>query len=376
MTSLSQSTSVTNPLRQALKILIIEDDARWRTLIEIQLQSAGHTVLTAADGLAGLALATEKPDVILCDVEMPRLNGYGVLEALHQQPGLSDIPFIFLTGRTARAEQRKGMVLGADDFITKPFQPEELLASIQTVLAKRQSLAQRLRAYTEEHQREITAPWAHELLTPLNGILGMAAMLEAEPGMIAPQDLREMARSIRQCARRQQALAQKLVRHFQLEQFRQTGWSDPAAEAEAAACLEDELLGVADQAGRPSDLQLRCQEALVRISPAWLRVAVAELAENAFKFSAPGAPVTVTAGEVEGIYRIEIEDHGPGMGDRERAGIGAFRQFGRAQHEQQGLGLGLSTVRSIAQLHRGTLELLPGTGGYGLRAILALPLVE
>ena len=100
-----------------LRILVIEDDPRWRTLVELQLQAAGHTVLTAADGLAGLALAAEKPDVILCDVEMPRLNGYGVLEALRQQPGLGDIPFIFLTGRTARAEQRKNLEQsGTDSF--------------------------------------------------------------------------------------------------------------------------------------------------------------------------------------------------------------------------------------------------------------------
>ena len=95
------------------KVLVIEDDARWRTLVELSLEGEGHTVLTAADGLAGLALATEKPDVILCDVEMPRLNGYAVLEALRQQPELRAIPFIFLTARSARSDQRKGMVLGA-----------------------------------------------------------------------------------------------------------------------------------------------------------------------------------------------------------------------------------------------------------------------
>jgi two-component system, sensor histidine kinase and response regulator len=376
MTSTYLPTTVSLARQKILKVLVIEDDARWRTLVELQLQAAGHTVLTAADGLAGLALAAEKPDVILCDVEMPRLNGYGVLEALRQQPGLSDIPFIFLTAKTARADQRKGMVLGADDYITKPFQAEELIAGIMGVLAKRESLAQRLRHYTDEHQREITAPWAHELLTPLNGILGMASLLESEPGAISHAELREMARSIQQSARRQHALALKLVRHFQLQQFHISGWDDPAAATEAGAVLEDEVLGIAEQAGRSGDLRLQCAAAVVRVNSFWLRAAAAELAENAFKFSAAGALVTVTGAVVDGLYRLEVTDRGPGMSVEERKNIAPFRQFGRARNEQQGLGLGLAIARSIAQLHRGSLTLEPGPDGTGLHATLDLPLVE
>lgn len=376
MTDQITSTRVETARQQKWKVLIIEDDARWRTLVEIQLQAAGHTVLSAADGLAGLALAAEKPDVILCDIEMPRLNGFGVLKALHQQPGLSEIPFIFLTGKTARADQRKGMVLGADDYLTKPFQPEELVASIAGVLAKRATLAQRLRHYTEEHHREITAPWAHELLTPLNGILGAAALLESEPGTISQTDLRELAHSIRVSAQRQQVLARKLMQYFQIEQFRESGWSDPAAAVEIRAGLEDEVLGLAEQAGRSSDLRLECAPAAVRLSPAWLRAAVGELAENAFRFSPVGSPVTVTGRLSDGHYRIEVTDRGPGMSVEERSSIAAFRQFGRAKHEQQGLGLGLAIVRNIAQLHQGSLSLEPGPDGVGLRAILELPLVD
>jgi len=98
------------------------------------------------------------------------------------------------------------MVLGADDYITKPFEPRELVESIAGVLAKRETLSDRLKHYTDEYHREMAAPWAHELLTPLNGILGIAAMLESEAGSIPPADLRDLARSISQSARRQQGL--------------------------------------------------------------------------------------------------------------------------------------------------------------------------
>jgi two-component system sensor histidine kinase/response regulator len=366
-----------DPVRpKAWKVLVIEDDARWRTLVELSLEADGHIVLTAADGLAGLALASEKPDVILCDVEMPRLNGYAVLEALRQQPELRSIPFIFLTARSARSDQRKGMVLGADDYITKPFEPRELIESIRGVLAKRETLSERLKHYTDEYHREMAAPWAHELLTPLNGILGIAAMIESEAGTIPPADLRDLARSISHSARRQQNLARKLLQYFQLEQLREANWSDPGAAMEAAAGIEDEIIGVAERMSRSTDLHFECLPAAVRISPAWLRAAVGELVENGFKFSTAGSPVTVSSRIVDDLYRIEVTDRGAGMTPVEIESIAAFRQFDRSKHEQQGLGLGLAIVTHIAALHHAPLVIEAGPGGIGLRVVIELRLAD
>jgi signal transduction histidine kinase len=359
-----------------LKVLVIEDDVRWRTWVEANLETAGHQVHGAPDGIAGLELAAQlKPDVILCDIEMPRLNGFGVLEALRQQPGLSDIPLIFLTSRNARVDQRKGMALGADDYLTKPFSREELFSSIVGALKRRQTLADRLQHYTEEHRREVAAPWAHELLTPLNGILGIASMLEAEPGAVSPTELRELARSIHLSARRQQELARKLVHHFQLQQLLESK-SLERGMVEAGAGVEDEVIGVAERLGRTADVQLQCTRAAVAISAEWLRTAAAELMENACKFSPPGSPITVSARVVDGLYRLEITDAGPGLKPEERSAIGAFRQFNRARHEQQGLGLGLAIVRNIARIYRGSFGLEAGPGGQGLRAVIELPLTE
>lgn len=377
MTDQIPSSGVDKAPAKILRVLVIEDDIRWRTWVEANLESAGHKVHAAPDGLAGLDMAAKvRPDIILCDIEMPRLNGFGVLEALRQQPGLSDIPFVFLTSRNARVDQRKGMALGADDYLTKPFSREELLSAIAGALGRRESLAERLRHYTEEYRRELAAPWAHELLTPLNGILGISSMLEAEPNAVTPAELRELARSIHASARRQQDLARKLVQYFQLEQLREYNWSDPAAAIEAGAAIEDEVIGVAERAGRSADLHMNCARAAVKINPQWLRALAGELVENACRFSTRGTPVTVNAQVVEGLYRIEVTDQGSGMSAEERSAIAAFRQFDRAKREQQGLGLGLAIIRNIARLHHGSFGLEPGTGGVGLRAIVNLPLVE
>lgn len=368
--------SVSTARPKIWKVLVIEDDPHWRSLIELQLEQDGHVVLSAADGVAGLARAVEQPDVILCDIDMPRLNGFGVLEALRQQPALRDIPFIFLTGKTNRADQRKGMVHGADDYITKPFQYQELAEGIAAVLAKRAALTEELRRHSEEHRREFTAPWSHELLTPLNGILGAAYVLESEFGTVSRSEVRELAASIRLSAVRQLALARKLLQYFQLEQLRGNNWSDPTAAMDAGMGLDEHAMQVAAEAGRAADLHLAIASAAVRISAGWLQSAVTELVENALKFSSAGMPVTVTGRVEDGLYRLEVTDQGAGMTSEERENVAAFRQFRRDKQEQQGLGLGLAMVRTIASLHHGSLGLEPGPDNKGLRVILELPLAE
>ena len=371
---LDASVSTARP--KIWKVLVIEDDPHWRSLVELQLEQDGHVVLSAADGVAGLALAAEQPDVILCDIDMPRLNGFGVLEALRQQPALRDIPFIFLTGKTNRADQRKGMVHGADDYITKPFQYRDIAEGIAAVLAKRAALTEELRRQSEEQRREFAAPWSHELLTPLNGILGAAYVLESEFGTISRGEIRELAAAIRLSAVRQLALARKLLQYFQLEQLREGNWSDPTAAMDAGTGLDDIARQKAVEAGRAADLQVAIAAAGVRISAGWLQPAVAELVENALKFSPAGTPVHVTGRVEDGLYRLEVTDQGAGMTAGERENIAAFRQFRRDKQEQQGLGLGLATVQTIVALHGGSLSLESGPGDRGLRAILELPLVE
>lgn len=377
VTMAAMHSSQNGPLAapSVLHVVLIEDDARWRTWVEAHLEAAGHRTVVAPDGRAGLAaIAKSRPDLVLCDVEMPELNGYGVLEALRADGATADLPFIFFTSRNSRADQRKGMVSGADDYLAKPFSGDELLGAIAAVMRKRTALAERLKQYTEEYRRELAAPWAHELLTPLNGILGIASMLETDPTAVSATELRELARSIHESARRQQALARKLVQHFQLEQLREYNWTDPAAAVEAGASIEDEVLGVVERLGRSADLRMACARAAVGISPQWLRAVAAELAENACRFSAKGTPVSVQARVEDGLYRIEVTDQGCGMTPAERGAIAAFRQFDRAKREQQGLGLGLAIVRNVARLHRGSFSLEPGPAGVGLRVVVELSL--
>src|SRR5690606_36522451 len=119
------------------KILLIEDDTSLRENIEELLELSGFEVLTASNGKTGVESALrELPDLVLCDIMMPELDGYGVLEQLSLNESTRHIPFIFVTAKTERFEVRKGMDLGADDYLTKPFEEEELLGAIQSRLDK------------------------------------------------------------------------------------------------------------------------------------------------------------------------------------------------------------------------------------------------
>lgn len=119
------------------KILLIEDNADVRENTAEILELAKFQVITAANGKIGVDLAIkEKPDLIICDIMMPELDGYGVLHMLGRQTETASIPFIFLTAKTERADIRKGMEMGADDYLTKPFDDIELLNAIETRFRK------------------------------------------------------------------------------------------------------------------------------------------------------------------------------------------------------------------------------------------------
>lgn len=119
------------------KILIIEDDTQTRENIGIILEMENHRVFTAPDGRAGLETARrERPDLIVCDVTMPHLDGFGVLRELRLEPDTAGIPFIFLTARAERTDQRTGMNNGADDYLCKPVDAEDLLAAVQARLRR------------------------------------------------------------------------------------------------------------------------------------------------------------------------------------------------------------------------------------------------
>ncbi len=138
------------------KILIIEDEAQTRNIFLESLEAEGFDAIGAENGYVGIQqVQDELPDLVVCDIVMPQLNGYGVLTTLRQNPVTAVIPFIFLTAKVTKAERRQAMELGADDYLTKPSTIEELLGAIAARLEKQAVLRQ---WYTVESQQVAEPP--------------------------------------------------------------------------------------------------------------------------------------------------------------------------------------------------------------------------
>lgn len=151
------------------KILIIEDNWEVREILEEILDLSGYQVTTAEDGSIGTKKAlADPPDLILCDIMMPKLDGYGVLNILSKKPATAKIPFIFLTAKSEKEDFRQGMNLGADDYITKPFHNNELLQVIETRLKKSERLTSSFDGTVQGLSRFIDEAKGYEALKQLS----------------------------------------------------------------------------------------------------------------------------------------------------------------------------------------------------------------
>lgn len=354
-----------------MKILIIEDDTLIRKNLADMLELNGHTVVEACDGREGVDCCSSPPDFIISDINMPVMDGYEAMQAIQLLPGCAQIPYIFLTAVSDRAGQRKAMSLGADDYITKPFTEKEVIEAIDARARRQRPLKERIEGMLAREEAQFSAQWSHELLTPLNGVLGGLELIEAEIDQISKEELRGLLAVIRESAERQYALARKLIMYFKLEYEKERPQQQPPSHA--GLILPAAASRAAAAAGRSSDLTLKFVEAELPLHPDILYSAVYEIAENAFRFSKPGTPVCIEGSKNETSYDISINDEGCGMTPAQCAAVTAFRQYNRDHTNQQGLGLGVAIAQNAMQLAKGTFTIAHAPSGTGVVVRLHIP---
>jgi signal transduction histidine kinase len=342
------------------KILVIDDDAAVQSLTVKALQSRGYQALIAGDGQEGLEVARRYlPDLILCDVQMPNLDGYETLTALQRDPVTCTIPFIFLTALRDAQHVRFGMGLGADDYLTKPFTVNELVDAVTTRLAKKAAVQRLSERKLEELRDNIGLALPHELLTPLNGILGLAALLQDNEAVTSLEEVQDFARSIQVSALRLHRLIFNFIIYSELELIGTD--AERIAELRGAdaistrAIVEKTVREKAEACIRTDDLSLDLEESSAVIAPERFRKIVEELVDNAFKFSRAGTIVEVRSYNREQQCVVSVTDRGRGMTPEQVTSVGAHMQFERRFYEQQGAGLGLIISRRLAELHGGEL---------------------
>lgn len=351
------------------KILIIDDEAMFREATVCALQRKGFETVEAADGMEGAETARRLlPDLIICDVNMDRMDGYTLLETLRQEPATAAIPFILMTGMGDVESMRRGMNLGADDYLAKPFTAPQLFSAVEARLKKNQFLRQNAEKKLADLRANLSLALPHEMITPLNGIFGLAQILSTDAESLSPAEVAEFGTNILESAERLHRTVQNFLLYGQLEMMASDPQHATALRGKETGKLrelvETRARHFAQSATRAGDLQLELVDGSVKAAQDLFTKLVDELIDNAFKFSVAGTTVRVTTSPGNGEFVLCVADRGKGMTAEQIAGIGAYSQFNRKSNEQQGAGLGLAIARRIAELHGGRLDIEsdPGTG--------------
>lgn len=349
------------------KILVIEDVHALRSDMVEMLRLEGFEVSGAENGLVGLDMARQlKPDLVVCDIMMPELDGYGVLEGVRGDPQLRAIPFIFLTAKSDRTDIRRGMGLGADDYLTKPFENDELLSAIKARLTARFTIEELTEVRLTQLRDSITTALPHELRTPLNTIIGFSDMLMMEAPQITPEQVLDWATHINTSAQRLHRLVENYLTYVRIQSLMADQRRLSAIRQQICtmpqAIAEHQAIFIAQRFHREADLSLRHGHAAPIIMKEHdLTKIIDELIDNAFKFSDPGTPVMLQTGieDIGGENRfvIQLTDYGRGMTPEQIDGVGAYMQFDRVLYEQQGSGLGLTIARGLTELYHGTFHI-------------------
>lgn len=358
------------------KILVIEDEELIRDSLEDLLSFEGFEVITAENGESGIYLANQRqPDLILCDVMMPVLNGYEVLEQIRKHKDLSTVPFLFLTSMMDRCSNRKGMSLGADDYLEKPCTKEELLAAIAVRLDKQQAINQRIEEKMNALRSSITLSLPHELQTPLSGIMGLSELMMLQSEEIIPSEVYECAYGINRSAKRLHRLIQNYLLYSKLLLLKSQGQLKfpPTSDCNSSMVITDICNHKSKEYGRIDDLELDITDVDLAISHNDLVKITDELIDNAFKYSANGTKVSVNGRLNENQWILTIQDGGRGMTSEQIANIGGYMQFNRQFYEQQGMGLGLVLAKTLVEAYGGDIN-IHSEDKLGTKIAIAIPL--
>jgi two-component system sensor histidine kinase/response regulator len=334
------------------RVLIIEDDAVARR------QLAQLFRFEAESGESGIACASKvPPDLVVCDIMLPGMDGFAVLEVLRKRSKTALTPFIFLTAKAGGKDMREGMNQGADDYITKPFDPDALLASA------RQRLARRRLQLEEAERRAADTGMAAAAALPRE-MEGCLAHLESLSDALAATyigDLQagEIRESMRTEISRLRSLSQRLRLYGELPNLYARRFA--GAGSAAASCSSQIAVNMAHQVAsrwdRSGDLDVRASTTSVALTPDTLELVARELVDNACKFSPASSRIVLSISPEPGCCKIVVADHGPGMPDEQIRSVGAFQQFWNGSERPSGLGIGLVLVQTLVRLHGGEVQI-------------------
>ncbi|MCC7119021.1 MAG: hybrid sensor histidine kinase/response regulator [Anaerolineales bacterium] len=361
-------------------ILVVDDEPAIRLGLSATLKRQGYTVVTAEDGTDGILKATQSlPDLILSDVMMPNMNGFELRRKLGTVPSLSTIPFIFLTARTASEDRITGIREGADDYVTKPFMVDELLARVEAVLRRvemerergRQLGRQDVQEEMEKLRREILQNFHHEIRTPLGNIV-MSLEMAVNHKFDDPEEQKDFIKIALSSVDRMEGLVADIILLSDLDQNEMKYARQPITPEHHILAPIQKRLARYEQKELEFIPDLQITDTIYAPRREFSQ-ALVNLVDNAFKVSPPKGKVTLRVKSTgSGGALIEVEDEGPGIPKELHEKVfERFYQISQGDNREfQGLGVGLTTARAVFASLGGEVKILERETGCCVQAIL------
>lgn len=362
-----------------LLILIVDDDAQNLKLLNAALSEAGYGVAVANGGAVCFKVLEKRhPDLILCDVIMPEIDGYEVCRRLKASPEHRDTPLIFLTSRTDTEDLLRGFEVGAVDYVTKPFNKAELLARVRTHTELKQardtilensrqleSLNQRLKTLDAE-KNHFLGIVAHDLKNPLTTIMMSAEMVEDRADKVSEEQLVDYMQMIQRNASRIRTIIMNLLDVNRIESGKLAVDLKPFDLRDFIARLLDQYRDKAERKQIRMHLEAP-QETVLLVSDENIVYQIGDnLLSNALKYSPPDRHVFVSVRAESDSVSFSIRDQGPGFTAEDKQKL--FEKFARLSAQptagESSTGLGLSIVKRLCELLAGDIhcESEPGEG--------------
>ncbi len=313
-------------------------------------------------------------DIIVSDVKMPGRTGYDLLQHVRRDKHWSFVPFIFLTGHDQLGSLRDALSLGADDYLEKPVNFDDLRQSIEARLARSDDFRRMRNESTEKLKQHLATSLPHEFRTPLLSIIGYCELLLTDESCFSDTERHQFYHSVHSSAKRLHKTLESFIVYAQvceLEANDQMLAREPVKNF--GSLLEKQAEEIATQMKRQEDLKSDVDELALFVCAPYVVRAVQELLSNAFKFSESGTPVEFGVHSEGPNCLVTVKDNGRGLSKDQLENVGVFSQFDREKYEQQGLGLGLALASKILKRSGGSLN-FQSTPGLGTTAEARIPL--
>ena len=351
-------------------VLLVEDNIDLNLAMREILESCGYEVLAAENGVQAIRVLEEQiPDVILCDIMMPEMDGYDLLRYARSEPSLRMIPFIFLTALTSTADHRRAREIGIDDYLTKPAETADLLAAINNALRRSRFMEDELRRQSDELRARIVALLQHEFRTPLTFVLGYAELLlkllndatsQQSSTLVNSNELRISVTAILDGGKRLQRLIETFLLLAELQN--KTIRPEETDTLRAADIWRDVVQQFTPQMAAAEItpiMDTRNRDALVTVDSDLLREALRRLVDNAIRYRRPASrKIWISIERISVYVGFRLQDEGLGMpASLIEQYSKPFEQADHSSRATSGAGLSLTLAHHVAQLHGGKLEM-------------------